>query len=84
MLTTKERILDAAESLMLEKSFHSVGLNEEFLVDFLENSGFSNIQKVDQFGFFEDTSTMLFRGVPISLNVVAEKPLTPNITATSA
>ena len=26
--TTKERILDAAEDLMLEKSFHSVGLNE--------------------------------------------------------
>jgi TetR/AcrR family transcriptional repressor of nem operon len=26
--TTKERILDAAEVLMLEKSFHSVGLNE--------------------------------------------------------
>src|SRR5215212_10051940 len=26
--TTKERILDAAEELMLAKSFHSVGLNE--------------------------------------------------------
>ena len=26
--TTKERILDAAEEIMLEKSFHSVGLNE--------------------------------------------------------
>jgi TetR/AcrR family transcriptional regulator, transcriptional repressor for nem operon len=26
--TTKARILDAAESIMLEKSFHSVGLNE--------------------------------------------------------
>lgn len=26
--TTKERILDAAEELMLSKSFHSVGLNE--------------------------------------------------------
>ena len=26
--TTKERILDAAEALMIEKSFHSVGLNE--------------------------------------------------------
>lgn len=27
-LTTKERILDAAEEIMLRKSFHSVGLNE--------------------------------------------------------
>ena len=27
-LTTKERILEAAEELMLSKSFHSVGLNE--------------------------------------------------------
>lgn len=26
--TTKERILDAAEEIMLQKSFHSVGLNE--------------------------------------------------------
>lgn len=26
--TTKERILDAAEALMLTKSFHSVALNE--------------------------------------------------------
>src|SRR3954467_15564570 len=26
--TTKERILDAAEEIMLAKSFHSVGLNE--------------------------------------------------------
>src|SRR5688572_11781096 len=26
--TTKERILDAAEEIMLTKSFHSVGLNE--------------------------------------------------------
>src|SRR3954447_18309318 len=26
--TTKERILNAAEELMLQKSFHSVGLNE--------------------------------------------------------
>ncbi len=27
-LTTKERILEAAEEIMLQKSFHSVGLNE--------------------------------------------------------
>jgi TetR/AcrR family transcriptional repressor of nem operon len=27
-MTTKERILDAAEEIMLQKSFHSVGLNE--------------------------------------------------------
>ncbi len=27
-VTTKERILEAAEEIMLEKSFHSVGLNE--------------------------------------------------------
>lgn len=27
-LTAKERILDAAEEIMLQKSFHSVGLNE--------------------------------------------------------
>ena len=54
--------------------YHVVGLNEEFLGEFLEGAGFENVQRVQGFGLFEDTSNMLFRGVSISLNVTAEKP----------
>ena len=55
--------------------YHVVGLNQEFLESFLHHSGFMNIRRVQNFGVFQDTSSMLFRGVPISLNMVAEKPL---------
>lgn len=54
--------------------YHVVGLNEEFLAGFLIGSGFINIKRVKNFGLFDDTSTMVFAGVPISLNVIAEKP----------
>lgn len=53
---------------------HSVGLNEEFLRHFLSAAGFVNIRRVEELGLFEDTSTLKFRGVRISLNMVAEKP----------
>ena len=54
--------------------YHVVGLNEEFLGEFLELAGFENVRRVPNFGLFPDTSSMLFRGVAISLNVTAEKP----------
>ena len=54
--------------------YHMVGLNEEFLTFFLVQAGYTNIQKVHNFGFFNDTSCMLFKGVPISLNMMAIKP----------
>ena len=57
--------------------YHYVGLNEGFLTYFLQNSGYQNIRRVQEFGLFDDTSKLLFRGVPISLNMVAEKPLVP-------
>ena len=53
--------------------YHVVGLNEEFLGAFLEHSGYVNIRRVQEFGLFQDTSSMLFKGVAISLNMVAEK-----------
>jgi len=55
--------------------YHLVGLNEEFLHAFLHSAGYVNIRKVNEFGFFQDTSTMLYKGVAISLNMIAEKPL---------
>lgn len=54
--------------------YHVVGLNEEFLGEFLELAGFDNVRRVGDFGLFEDTSAMRFRGVAISVNLIAEKP----------
>ena len=57
-----------------EYDYHLVGLNEEFLTLFLRDSGYVNIRRVKEFGLFEDTSSMIFKDVPISLNLIAEKP----------
>jgi TetR/AcrR family transcriptional repressor of nem operon len=49
--TTKERILDAAEALMLTKSFHSVGLNEILsAVNVPKGSFYHYFQSKEQFG----------------------------------
>jgi predicted SAM-dependent methyltransferase len=54
--------------------YHAVGLNEEFLTLFLRDCGYVNIQRVQSFDLFDDTSNMLFKGAPVSLNMTAEKP----------
>lgn len=54
--------------------FHKVGLNEEVLFYFLNQAGFSSIQRVNDFGFFPDTSTLIFLQRQVSLNVVAYNP----------
>jgi TetR/AcrR family transcriptional regulator, transcriptional repressor for nem operon len=49
--TTKERILDAAEEIMLQKSFHSVGLNEILTaVKVPKGSFYHYFQSKEQFG----------------------------------
>jgi TetR/AcrR family transcriptional repressor of nem operon len=49
--TTKERILDAAKSLMLEKSFHSVGLSEILsTVKVPKGSFYHYFESKEQFG----------------------------------
>ena len=49
--TTKERILDAAEGLMLKKSFHSVGLNEILTaVQVPKGSFYHYFKSKEQFG----------------------------------
>lgn len=52
---------------------HQVGLTYEFLEDFLKQAGFSRVQRVAEFGMFEDCSSLKFGDTPISLNVVAYK-----------
>jgi predicted SAM-dependent methyltransferase len=53
--------------------YHFIGLNEEFLASFLATAGFVNTRRVSQFGLFNDTSNLIFNGIPISLNVITEK-----------
>jgi predicted SAM-dependent methyltransferase len=56
--------------------YHVAGLNQEFLTGFLSHTGYTNMRRVERFGLFQDTSTMVFKGVAISINIIAEKPLT--------
>ena len=53
--------------------YHKVGFNREILETFLIKAWFINLRVVDDFGIFKDTSTMKFHGVPISINIMAEK-----------
>lgn len=54
--------------------YHYVGLNQEFLADILYSTGFIQLIRVQHFGLFNDTSDLTFKGVNISLNIIAEKP----------
>ena len=53
--------------------FHKVGLTFEFLEDFLVGAGFKGVQRTDEFGLFDDDSSLRIGGTLISLNVVALK-----------
>lgn len=53
--------------------YHLAGLNEDFLSAFLSACRYVNIRRVPKFGLFDDTSSMVFKGVAISLNMIAEK-----------
>lgn len=57
-----------------EHDYHVVGLNQEFLAQFLGDSGYAAIRRVDSFGLFDDMSAMDINGVAVSLNMIAEKP----------
>ena len=53
--------------------FHQVGLNFEFMVEYLQEAGFSSMEQVESFGIFDDASSGVYGGVPISLNLLVEK-----------
>ncbi len=55
--------------------YHHAAYNEELLVHYLSAAGFSEITRQEEFGLFDDTSSMRFHGELISLNLTAEKPL---------
>ncbi len=52
--------------------YHQAGLNWEFLTHYLSEAGFCTVRRVGEFGLFNDTSGMRFKGQLISLNLVAE------------
>jgi predicted SAM-dependent methyltransferase len=56
-----------------EFDYHKVGLNRDFLFNFLHRAGFRTAERVADLGCFDDTSGYRFKGVPISLNVIAYK-----------
>jgi len=54
-----------------EYDFHCVGLTFEFLSGLMAAAGFERIERLEEFGLFEDSSSQRFRGVLISLNLIA-------------
>ena len=54
--------------------YHQVAFDFEILGQFLKEAGFTDVERVADFGLFDDTSRMVFAGRPISLNVIARKP----------
>ena len=54
--------------------YHYSGFNEAILSQYLKEIGYVDICRVSDFGFFNDTSCMKFKGVPVSLNITARKP----------
>jgi predicted SAM-dependent methyltransferase len=58
---------------MDEHDFHRCGFTQEFAFNFLGAAGFSTARRVETFGLFDDTSSLRFGGVLISLNVEAIK-----------
>jgi hypothetical protein len=53
--------------------FHKTGFSLGTLVGILTAHGFTGFRRVDDFGLFKDTSTLVWGGVPISLNVQCTK-----------
>ena len=56
-----------------EYDFHKVGLNFDILLTFLSHAGFRSAGRVEEFGLFQDCSSLKRFGVAISLNVEAHK-----------
>jgi predicted O-linked N-acetylglucosamine transferase (SPINDLY family)/predicted SAM-dependent methyltransferase len=53
--------------------FHRMGYCFDFMIDYLKDVGFTDLEHVESFGIFKDTSTMAYQGHPISLNLIAVK-----------
>ena len=54
--------------------FHRAGLTEEFLTAYLQAAGFVEIRRVADLQGLDDYSRLLFKGRPVSVNMVAHTP----------
>lgn len=52
---------------------HRVGFDRDTLSMYLQAAGFRDCEVKEEFGIFQDTSSLCFSGVPISLNMIARK-----------
>ena len=57
-----------------EYDIHKAGFTWEILSAYLKRAGFINFERAEAFGLCSDTSIKIYKDVPISLNIVAEKP----------
>ncbi len=57
-----------------EYDYHQSGFNREILDIFLKKAGYVNIHQVEDFNIFKDSSTRLYKDVPISVNLISQKP----------
>jgi predicted SAM-dependent methyltransferase len=57
-----------------EYDVHHTGFDENRLRGLLEEEGYMNIARVDEFALFDDTSRLKLKNKPISLNISAYKP----------
>lgn len=64
--------------------FHYAGLTAEFMHEYLTEAGFTAIERVGDFGLFNDTSRLVFHGRPISLNLCARKARNPGAASAAA
>jgi predicted SAM-dependent methyltransferase len=54
--------------------FHKMGFSQEILAAFLYGAGFAAVERVEDFGLFDDTSRTTIGPIAISLNVQARAP----------
>lgn len=53
--------------------YHKAGMTWDFMADYLTVAGFRDIERVERFDLFKDSSTLIVEGVAISLNMRAVK-----------
>jgi predicted SAM-dependent methyltransferase len=56
-----------------EYDFHKAGLTQEFLAHLFSQAGFVHFERVQDFGVFEDASSLTFQGNNFTLNMIATK-----------
>lgn len=54
--------------------YHKIGFDFDILQQVLGKAGFIDIERVERFDLFDDTSLLTVGGQPISLNVIARRP----------